>query len=406
MRYMSISLIETGLEIFSRSANAAPDGRSNFMDQYKFKNFNVEQTDSKLTVVWCLPWFIMIFVIVFTLVWMTGWSYGCIGLFLKILKEPQLGNILFALPFFIGWFFGAGIFIAILFGRQTVWLDHDGLHRIIQVLFLQWNKRIPLDELTGFDVVAYSSGNNAYRQLRTGDFVFAYGWEAETTDLAKRLNALLNKLRPGAEIKQNEPEEMVRTTNIPLNSRSQGLEAPPDSHWEYWSDFDRFGFLRRNTFSLFMFVSSLFPTLFWNGIVSVFVLILCGVLPLTEPMPRGMWWFMFFFLIPFELIGLSMIWSVLKALLPSQDITKWTFSLGRSEYRTSFLGIGKKVTESLESWKTLELHEDREDEDDDRWSVVFLSDAKDEILDEFSGLTEAEARWIADVILRERSTIQ
>ncbi len=99
--------------------------------------------------------------------------------------------------------------------------------------------------------------------------------------------------------------------------------------------------MRRGRFSLAGLLGALFINLFWNGIVSVFLMALFGFGP-EGPQQFGIgWWGMFLFLIPFEAIGLVMVVALFAVLLEPVHWTTWRFNRDEIALRDSWLGIGR-----------------------------------------------------------------
>jgi hypothetical protein len=153
------------------------------------------------------------------------------------------------------------------------------------------------------------------------------------------------------------------------------------------------------------------------------------------------WWFMFLFLIPFELIGLVIILGLVAALLEPFRRTWWILKRNAVGYRNSYFGIGWTKTYEISELDRLELRKDDDDDDSpdeastDDESARFkrrgkrmkkkrgrketvqvgdgstnapqfdlaLVDRQGRDVCEIGGLSLGEACWMADVILRERS---
>ena len=66
-------------------------------------------------------------VCVFLMLWLAGWSFGCYTLVVRLLAKPfEFGEILFALPFFAGEIFVAGMILLMIFGRTVVTFRREG----------------------------------------------------------------------------------------------------------------------------------------------------------------------------------------------------------------------------------------------------------------------------------------
>ncbi len=64
---------------------------------------------------------------IFLMLWLAGWSFGCYTLVVRLLAKPfEFGEILFALPFFAGEIFVAGMIILMIFGRTVITFRREG----------------------------------------------------------------------------------------------------------------------------------------------------------------------------------------------------------------------------------------------------------------------------------------
>jgi len=255
--------------------------------------------------------------------------------------------------------------------------------------------------------------------------------KAEREWLGQQLNDHLSELREGRVANFDPPGDAAVSERIAgrliverLSAARHPLQPPSDCRWKRVDDFDQVQFVQRGRFSISSVAGLLFINAFWNGIVSVFVL--GGLFNVLE-MPDGQkfegpggfgWWFMFLFLIPFEIVGLIMFVGLLMALLEPFRKTTWSFTRSTIETRLSWFGLGPKRSHNITLLDRIELRRGDEEKkkrrssmrvrsnmhatDEDPYSLVFFETDEFE-LSRIDGLTEGEARWIADVLLRERS---
>ena len=139
-----------------------------------------------------------------------------------------------------------------------------------------------------------------------------------------------------------------------------------------------------------------------SSIVSVFVL----------ELRRDFQWFLFFFLIPFEVIGLAMFGAWFLALAAPGCRERWRFGWDEVRHRRSLFGIGWTRRYRAEPLSRIELEKRSASSGaganpgriglTDSGGDYFLSFvSRDErIAFQIKGLTEGEARWIADKVLR------
>lgn len=256
---------------------------------------------------------------------------------------------------------------------------------------------------------------------------FAFGLDIqERSWLQRELNDHLSRLNQTPVVVPIEPapadaESSAATDGKPdrieiLSLASDPVVPPSDCSWRREDDFNAIVFRQRGRLERQAVAGLLFINCFWNGVVGVFVL---GLLGVGDPVPPGpMWWGMLVFMIPFEVIGLAMFALLLLAVLEPIRTTTWRFDAGLAQNRVAWGGIGRSWTYEIEAIERIEL---RRVESvgagsnllDLRKSYHTLhragatfevglvgKESTDVCL--IRGLTEGEARWMADVLFRER----
>jgi len=371
----------------------------------------------------------------FLLLWLTGWTVGCVLLAEMVIRDPKLFHVLFAVPFWAAWFFVFAMLVNGLFRLERLMLNRDGLLHEVRVFLPRKLRDVPLAEVQSFE--QYSTVvDSESRRCQWGLEVRTLGLPlrcleglsgAELDWLQSELNRHLRALRGDQNTTPPAPRSCVAPAFAasPVNvdaaravqtlSLADSLVAPPsDCRWTRLDGFDDIAFARRGALSLAVLGGLLFVNLFWNGVVSVFVLVLWGGMPGGKG-PEGLaWWGLFFFLIPFEGIGLVLIAGLVAAVFEPFHRTVWT--LGRQSIlrRETWFGIGPRW-----NWDVLEL--DRVElglsarsvrsnfaaqgsggGSTPRFRLAWI-DRDNVELCAIDKLTEGEARWIADVTLRERS---
>lgn len=352
--------------------------------------------------------------------WLTGWSAGCVMLLGHVKADPSLMNVLFAIPFITAWFAVSGVLVGLLFGHQRLRLDSQGLDYEFRALVPLRRRHIPREELK--QAVAAigraTSQSNAWACLRieTAGKPVNFGSDLDHDELhwlVQRVNQQLDRLKPrrsrirdrssDAEPPQDEPQRSASGAET-LTLASRPLVAPSDCRYALESDFDELRFVWAGRWSLATIGGATFLNLFWNGIVSVFVLELV----------RDFQWLMFFFLIPFEAIGLAMFGAWVLALAAPACRERWTFGREEIAHRRSLFGLGWTRRYCAEPFDRIELHDrstlsgasqqaaviDMTDSGGD-YLLSFIS-RDQRIVVQIKSLTEGEARWIADQVLRAR----
>jgi hypothetical protein len=186
---------------------------------------------------------------------------------------------------------------------------------------------------------------------------------------------------------------------------------PTDTQWEMSEGAAELAFMRRGRLALGGLGVLVFVNLFWNGIVSIFVGGLWGLAPVqgTPAMGGPAWWGLFVFLLPFEGLGLFMLVALLHALGEPFHRTRWTFTAEGVERQNTWLGAGVrrrwpvtrlarldlKRDDAWRAWGKLRVHSSSEEA---TYRIVLVTPDLCELC-AIKGLTEGEARWMAQEIL-------
>jgi hypothetical protein len=357
---------------------------------------------------------------IFFALWLCPWTIGCVFLLRQAILAPSIEHVLFATPFLASWVFVALLVPYNLFGRESLRITRDGLHYEWGALIRAGRRGVPLDvvqRITRFSTAPDSDTGRREHGLKIETdgrpIRFAKGAQDEElrwlTDMIQRQ---LYAIRPGSAARDLAGSTLVGTPSVrrphavpeSLELQSPPLEQPVECSLILSRSFQQTVLTRRTAWRPLLggIGGLLFINLFWNGIVSVFVLQLI----------RKFQWFLFFFLIPFEAIGLVML-SILVVVLASPFMrTKWIFRPGEILQRVTVFGIGRTYTYQLSRLARLELRSGRkrkkwaagptDDEDDGSSSHgLGLVNGDGSDLVEIGGLTQAEARWLGDELLHD-----
>lgn len=241
------------------------------------------------------------------------------------------------------------------------------------------------------------------RQSRGGGSGFLLLW------LIGELNAFLN-------LDESDAENEVATTRLSespvtstrLTSANVRDEAPEDSRWLCDEGPTTVEFYQRGRLKILTVLGLLFINAFWNGIVSVFVMALWGILPFDNGLPQGIeWWGMFVFLIPFEVIGLAMFAGLVLALAEPFRQTTWNVDLQQITHIIPWPVFRRMRVYECDAIDRLELRRNEDDEDRQKvrstWTawmdngifdITFVDEHNTDVC-AIEGLTEGEARWMA-----------
>ena len=217
-------------------------------------------------------------------------------------------------------------------------------------------------------------------------------------------------------------------------------DKPVGTSWKMTADFDTIEFKRRGRWTAGL-MGTLFVAAFWNGIVSIFLCALFGVIGAQDNAPESSavvpvqstqsaenaqtveqdvrnhfeslknkhlivnkkpapyfgteWWFIFCFLIPFEIIGLAMIWAFLSQLFAPFTTQSWSFSSNKAFRKRTLFGFPFLRRFDLMDFFYLEIRHDKSLNKD---KLIFY-DRNDRKIMQMTNLNRADARWIANEIL-------
>ena len=370
----------------------------------------------------------------FLLLWLVGWTVGCVFLLRLVMAEPKLSHVLFAIPFWASWIFVSCLVLNSFFRKECLELGPEGIQFVCRVIVPIHRRTIPLDEIQGFgsySTVTDSESNTRQWGLtvRTDGHELRFGQalpDEERVWLIDQLQTHLSRLDP----ERQRPRTVARPTADPepfedkedkervrLSERRSGerltmattpLTPPSDSRWVRLDDFHQLTFVTRGRFGCGAIGVLLFLNAFWNGIVSVFLMQLFG----GDMLRGGEWWGMFVFLIPFVVIGLIMFAGLLAALIEPFRRTRWSFAYGGAQWQMTWFGIGLPRSypvdqlDRIELWTASQARSAFFSVEQDpqpiapEYRLVFI-DRQDVQRFTVDGLTPGEARWMADVILRE-----
>lgn len=370
----------------------------------------LNEDDSQLTVRYRKRQWGVAFFLTF---WLCGWTAGCLFLAYQIWTKPEVFLLVFAIPFWTSWLFVAGLLLSMLLRKEVLVLDETGAVLTKSLLFPISRRFVPLAELKCFESIFGRSGDadsapvNHIKMVTLGQPLqtFADLPHDERAWLVWRLNHQLKVLNP-------HDDDDPRT---PSSRRTDSVEPPSDNSWKLIEDYDSISFVQRGKLQLSAVMGALFIALFWNGIVSVFVMVLLGVAPGGPARFSGEWWGLFLFLIPFEAIGLLILCGFLLTILEPIRRTMWRFEQYEIRYYYGWLGIGYR--RRYDNTAVAEVNLDQDDANAKNSTVPqqkmlpaamgnsrlrFVDDQNTEIVS-ISGLTEGEALWIRDNLRRQHS---
>jgi hypothetical protein len=378
----------------------------------------------------------------FLLLWLTGWTVGCVMLLGMVIQQPAVTSLMFAIPFWASWIFVFCLVMNSFFRKELLELGPEGIQFVCRVIVPIMRRIVPLEEVEGFGSylkVTDSESNTLAKgiEVRTRGHGFRFGQglpDAERAWLIDQLNEQLDRLAPdqarpmvgsgSAHDTDGEADDLGKIDDRPERADAESSErlvaaatpiAPPsDSRWTRLDDFHQITFVTRGRAGCGAIGMLLFINAFWNGIVGVFVTQLLGAPMFGDGggLKGAEWWFLFVFLIPFEVIGLVMFVGLLVTVVEPFRRTRWSFAYGGAEKQTTWFGIGRSRSYPVDWLDRIELRIGsrertffRSTNDSDTPApparcLVFI-DRENQERFTIDGLTQGDARWIADTILRE-----
>ncbi|MBL8826149.1 MAG: hypothetical protein JNM18_04135 [Planctomycetaceae bacterium] len=287
--------------------------------------------------------------------WLCGWTVGCVVLLYKVITEPRVEYLFFGTPFWASWFAVAGFLLYMLFHRERLLLNADGLRKESRLLgFGRW-QQIALHEVLGFHE-RYKSDNEGTTtrwievQTRGRPLKIAESLaESERHWIIGRLRRHLDELRQ--RYASSRPAWLVERDQVPtVNDKFReahtlppGIEPPSDNAWYRTDEFDAILLTNHGHWSWTSVFLLLFLNLFWNGIVSLFVGKGLGLFPEGGDFGnQGVEVMLLLFMIPFVVIGLLMMAGLLFCLLEPGRLSRWSIGRNEVQFQLTWFGIGPR----------------------------------------------------------------
>lgn len=407
------------------------------------------RTDDRLSLVWrSRPRGWCAF---FTPLWLLAWTVGCIVLAQKVFYEPSAIRVILAVAFGSAWVFVAFIIVRSIAERDELFLDSRGAAHTYRILVPLRARTVPLEEIEGFECrdscfehgitmltrgkpLRFACGlsqpglqdQTAWNAAEPGGTPVAYDLglsDAERIWLVNELNDHLARIKGtnrdtsglAADFRwsPNESQEPVRIVASP-----RLIRAPSDCRWRRVDDLGGIRFVLPGHWDVSALLVFLFINVFFDCVLLGF---LTGLFGDEMDRPEGLfWWFIFLFLVPFEAIALFLFSALVVMALSRFSQTVWRLTDKALVRQRTWFGVGPRRTYPMARVGRLELKrlDDRElvrrrswwqpsmvlgrSRGDDTVFRLSLIDADDRAMCSLDELTEGEARWIGDVILRER----
>ena len=308
--------------------------------------------------------------------------------------------LMFGIPFWASWIFVAGLVVWQIYGKELIQADHDGIffERYAWIRISQ--RSISRKEILGFDKCKSShTENDEYLwgvEARTLGKPLRFLFDLPTDDLIWLVHRLNDFYGTQSTYLDPKPDPVVLT-------KENSLSKPPSGcRWELERDSRAIHFRSRGKINWGGLLMSLFVCLFWNGIVGVFVMVLLGLAPVEQPMGEGEWWLLFYFLIPFEIVGACFLFAFLLNLFKPLNVITWEINRNSIIGHTSWPIASFQKTRAIKGLDRIEL---RETDGQPNWTfqsakasgdnfLLVLIDHGNSECCTISDLTQGEARWL------------
>ena len=349
----------------------------------------------------------------FMLLWLTGWTAGCLMLAYAAFIKREPGTLLFGVPFWASWVFVFFLLLKMFFQKDELVVDREGVVFRRQVIVKIKERRIPLGELKRVEKYTAVTDSESGR-TESGLEIVTLGkslrcFQGLSNDELSWLQWQLSEQLAG----------MAVSAGVEATGGDLEVGPPTDSSWRRVDGFNDIGFVQRGQFVPSVVGMLLFINVFWNGIVSVFVGGLWGVMPFENnpPFASGFWWTLFVFLIPFEVIGLFFVAALISAVFEPAHCTWWKFSDTGIEQVQTWFGNGPRWSWNVAKLNRIELRlEDPQtrkkkffrwninwqQETKDCFELLFIDAANNEVC-RMGGLTEGEGRWVSETVKQFRA---
>ncbi|MEM0915931.1 MAG: hypothetical protein AAGK09_15150 [Planctomycetota bacterium] len=375
----------------------------------------------------------------FLVLWLVGWSVGCVFI-LSAALNGQHFLWLFGIPFWGAWVFVVASLLNTWFGREVVIADAQGLAWARRVIIRVRHRDVPRDEVLAVrsykesDAEDATAGAGIEVQTVGKPVRFGQGLPADerrylryllrrTLRLKRRKGSVSGEASEGADrgrrrrsqragmpirLTSGSASPRPSDTTMRIEPSLRGVTVISPGAWAG-------GWLAVLAWLLSLGGVTFFMS-FWNGIVSVFLLVLIApdAVEQDEPLTGWMRLGLGLFLVPFVGIGLGLIAAWLAVLLAPVSSRRWRVE--QEELESSWVVAGVPWSRQVSLREAVRLEIDRESEDvksswkdrlpgfgadDDAsdYKLAFVTEDDRRVV-EIAGLTRGEAEWIGGEIVR------
>ena len=357
------------------------------MNETKISGFRISHEDGVTRVRQKVSLFARIFLLGFISVWMTGWSAICVVLAIGLVNQFAWLSLLFAAPFFVGWFGGAAAWLSAFSPGATVTLEKTEL----QAGWFRWpssfTRRVAYKEIIGIRVK--SDLDKRHRLVVESSGMDAQLFIGKKANL-EAVRDLICLQIPALDLQQGKELPAQADTPTIANQRSG---KPRETTWEIENGIaGETRLINLGSLDGPVAFASLGACLFVNGIIGIFLDRVIEDILQNNPN-----WLEALILTPFVLIGLCIFAFTVIVWMDPFRIIEYTFSGREITWRHSYLGIGFSKQWDLVGTATVSVQHKKEMEElasGDDFQLAFLT-KEDSPITTINPMTLAEAEWIA-----------
>lgn len=340
--------------------------------------------------------FARLFAAGFMAVWLSFWTLGCVFLAGMLINDFSVFLLVFSLPFFASWFAGAAFLLFMLFGREQMYIDALGIEFRTLCLICLSKTRVPFKEVRSISIKeAKDSEDSSAVIVETVGKPIKVGSDLSQRELRELANFLRDQVPGLGKQPLIEEGEQSDESNAHLQIRKK---RPSLCRWDVEPSFGgETTFINRGRFELGPLLGSLFINIFWNGIVTVFLLA-----PFQDDVAGGkeMGWFLYLFLTPFILIGLCMLFHLVTLLLEPLRTSRFTISDRSITRVTRYLLFSRTKLAIVIGPVDMGVQQKQKSKsaasEGSNFSISFEESSKQLML--WKNLTRGEAEWLTTTI--------
>lgn len=356
------------------------------------------------------------------LLFLAPWTVACGLLAFAFVVDPNLILLLAALPFWSLWCFLVATLVEMLAAYDEIDVNAMGLQRRSRTVFPA-QRKIELWELRSCNVVSWQKFADEYGLREYGIELQTWGRplrvleglpEAELRWLANQFTEVVDNLRraaPASAMQQALAEFADDQFPQRLARFDSALLPPSDCEWTSSKAVGVLEFANRGRRNWELVLGLVLVASIWNGFFGMFMALTCRA---HDTWMRVV---MILLLLPFLAIGLLMLIALASTMAEPLRRNTWRFTPLGIEAEVRWQTVGRRWFYACDRLDRIELDKANStrrgclrnmlqptkslDPDECPYRLSFIGRDNVKVC-EIISLTEGEARWIADQVLRNR----